>query len=165
MRSAVLEFATEAPTDRSLSIESPVAALDLELPAMPESPAAQESEVPTEIMAAVTPRDPLADSRQFLVDTDLLALAYNEDNKRPDASAEPLPLDVMAELPMLPTGARDEAPAGDDHGYYHLDTEAVGDAEHGGESTADSSLLELWEIREDEDAPNAVAVARASRKR
>ena len=71
----------------------------------------------------------------------------------------------MAELPMRPAGARDEATAGDDHGYYHMDTEPVGDAEHGGESTADSSLLELWEIKEDEDAPNVVAVARASRKR
>jgi hypothetical protein len=165
MRSAVLGFATEAPTDLSLRIESPVAALDLELPAIPESPTVPENDVPTEVMAPVAPRDQLADSRQFLVDTDLLALAYREDGSSADASAEPLPLDVMAELPMPPTAAPAAAQTADDHGYFHLDTEPVGDAEHGGESTADSSLLELWEINEDEDAPNVVAVARVSRKR
>jgi len=145
----LLEFATEAPTDVTLEMASPIAALDLELPEVSESPF-DSSEMRTEVIEGPTERSPLADSRQLLVDTDLLALAYKDHD-----GAEPaeLPVTILAELPMFPP-------------FQEATTrDAVSSVIEAAD--VDDSPLAFWETKEDEDnMPNtAVAVAGAKKKK
>ena len=134
---------------------------------MPESPACRKDEVPTSHGSGGHAARSASRTRASSSSTPTcLRLAYREDNSNVDASAAPLPLDVMAEPPMRPTArARARRMPGDDHGYYHMDMEPVGDARARRRKHGRFQPARTLEIKEDEDAPNAVAVARASGKR
>jgi hypothetical protein len=147
----MLDFATEALADPTLKMARSLAVLDLELPELAES-ASGDDAVPTEVIEPRAQHNPLADSRQFLVDTDLLAAAYTDDAA---ARAAELSRDGVVDLPLFPPMSQ-EASDRDD---------TADDAQA---SSFDDSALALWELKDDEDAgtmPNKAARARSTNKR
>jgi hypothetical protein len=132
------EFGMEA----TAQIESPMASLDLELPVM------QELDTPTEEVStdADTAIDTLVDSRQFAVDTDLLALAYVED--LPDAPGEDT---VVLESPQDPERepGQQATHADVEDEYYHLEATSIDDTALNCEIGDESKVLKLWDAEDE----------------
>jgi hypothetical protein len=118
-------FATEAPADVPLRMASPIAALDLELPEMDDSPETIELLAP-DIDATIpmqaadvtlTAKPDLGNdadaTRQFMTDAGLLDLPRHAriEESSQDETTELLPVDILRELPELPPVT--EADSGD----------------------------------------------------
>jgi hypothetical protein len=152
----LIDLPAEMREDPTVRIESPMASLDLELPVMPElaTPDAGGAQADT----ADTAIDSLADSRQFAVDTDLLALAYVED--LPDAPVDDT-IVLESPEPSESEEPRQAAPGdGSDDAYYHLEATSVDDTTLTCELGDESKVLALWDLALEEEAPAAEADTR-----
>jgi hypothetical protein len=130
-----------------MRIESPIEALDLELPEMAELPAAapEPDTVPMDVVAAAG--GPLADSRQFAVDTDLLALAYAEDGPESSGPQDDLDLLPLNELADTEPAATQED-AASRQAYYHLEADTLEDTVLACERADESKILALCELQD-----------------